>query len=350
SMDGVVFVDEDLSVSTDVAERILPSVEEASAWLERAGRALPLVVVALVVLLLFLLAARRIRRAELAIGPLRRNKLLRGLARQSLAVATTVLGLVLALRILGLGYLVGGLLGGAGVLGLAVGFAFKDILENYLASILLSLRRPFGAMDLVDVDGTTGTVLRMTSSQTVLMTADGNHVRIPNAAVFKGTVTNYTENPLRRFDFAIGIGANEDLGRAMRIGRETLEEMAGIADDPKPVARVEELGDSAVVVRYLAWVHQADVSFQKARSEAVRLVKAALDEHAVEMPVPIYEVDLRRGGARDAAAASPRPASAPPPDADTDPRDADVRPETDAVARRIEDEVRTDTEENLLRT
>jgi small-conductance mechanosensitive channel len=94
-----------------------------------------------------------------------------------------IAGLVVALDILNATELLGAVLGAAGVAGLALGFAVRDTIENFIASILLSLRQPFGPRDFVDIDGVQGSVARLTSRATILVSPDGNQIRIPNAAV-----------------------------------------------------------------------------------------------------------------------------------------------------------------------
>ena len=190
------------------------------------------------------------------------------------------------------------MLGAAGILGLALGFALRDTVENYIASLLLSLRQPFGQDDLVLIEGWEGRVLRLTSRATVLMTLDGNHVRIPNAVVYKSVIVNYTRNPSRRFHFDVGVGTEQDLSAVQRLGAETLARMDGVLDDPPPVATVETLGDSSVVIRVAGWVDQRHADFLKVRSEAIRLVKQAFDRADVTMPEPIYNVRVSTDGAR----------------------------------------------------
>ena len=87
----------------------------------------------------------------------------------------------------------------------------KDTVENYIASILLSLRNPFEFNDFVDIGGNLGNVARLTTRATILISPDGNHIRIPNAMVFKAVIMNYTRNPQRRFQFDIGVDSAQDL-------------------------------------------------------------------------------------------------------------------------------------------
>ena len=156
-----------------------------------------------------------------------RNPFMGDLARTTVRWGVTLLGVLVALEILNATALVGAMLGTAGVLGVAIGFAFKDTLENYLAGILMSLRQPFSPHDHVVIDGNEGVVVSMTSRATILMTLDGNHLRLPNALVFRSVTLNYTRNPSRRFEFDVGIGVGEDLVTAQHIGTTELSRLPG---------------------------------------------------------------------------------------------------------------------------
>ncbi|MGA6927268.1 MAG: mechanosensitive ion channel family protein, partial [Desulfosarcina sp.] len=139
----------------------------------------------------------------------------------------------------------------------------------------------------------------------ILMTLDGNHVRIPNATVFKSFVYNYNINPRRRFDFGVGIGVNEDLVDVQSHGCEALKKMKGVMDDPEPFMIVEELGDYSVLVRFFGWVDQRSVDFAKVRGEAIRRVKLAFDKAGVEMPEPAQTLRLQRASQTRAKTAEP---------------------------------------------
>ena len=215
----------------------------------------------------------------------------------------TGLALVIALDLLNATAIVGAMLGTAGVFGIAIGFAFKDTLENYLAGVLMSLRQPFAPRDHVVIDGQEGTVVAMTSRATILMTPDGNHLRLPNALVFRSVTLNYTRNPSRRFAFDIGVGVQEDLIEAQQIGIEELKRLAGVMNDPPPRAFIQTLGDSNVQLRFLGWVDQRSHDFVMVRSEAIRLVKLALEAAGMDMPEPIYRVQLSEPPVARAAAA-----------------------------------------------
>lgn len=303
--EGVVFVDNQIEVETDVEARVKPALTRVRQYLTRAMQKLPTIGVALAVILLFWLIGHLVTRWEMPYQRMGLNRLLRNLVRQFLRKGIFLLGVLLALDILDITALVGALLGTAGVVGLAIGFAFKDIVENYLAGLLLSIRRPFDLYDLVKIESHEGRVIRLTASELILMTLEGNHVRIPNATVFKSFVYNYNINPRRRFDFGVGVGVNEDLVDVQSHGCTALQKMKGVMDDPTPFMIIEELGDYSVLVRFFGWVDQRSADFAKVRGEAIRRVKLAFDKAGVVMPEPAQTLRLQRTGRTRAKAAEP---------------------------------------------
>lgn len=206
------------------------------------------------------------------------------------ALVVFIGGLLFVFELFEVTTIAGAVLGGAGILGLMFGFAFRDIVENYLASIMLGIQHPFKKNDLIQVGEHQGKVVRMTFRDTVLMTLDGNHVRIPNATIFKQANYNYTSNPKRRFQFSIGIGVDEDLIDVYRIGKEALLGTNGVQEEPEPEILIEGIGDSSVPVEFQGWVDQDRNEWAKVRSEAIRRTKLMLDAEGVEMPEPSYRV------------------------------------------------------------
>jgi len=287
-----------------------PALERLRGELEALIAALPMFLLALLVVWLAWVAGRWIsRRAILARFASKHNPFLRELAATTVRWLALVLGLVVALEILDATAMVGAVLGTAGVLGVALGFAFKDILENYLAGILMSLRQPFAPRDHVVIDGNEGFVVVLNSRATILMTLDGNHLRLPNALVFRSVTLNYTRNPSRRFQFDIGIGVNDDLVRAQDIGIREMRAVAGVIGTPPPRAFITALGDSNVQVRFHGWVDQREHDFALVRSEAIRRVKTVLESAGMDLPEPIYRVQLFPHPAAGESAEHPRGAA-----------------------------------------
>ena len=218
------------------------------------------------------------------------NSFLAELISSAIRFVFVVLGLVIALDIIGATALLGAVLGGAGLIGIALGFAMRDTIENYVASLMLSLRQPFRANDHVVIDDLEGRVIRLTSRATVLMTLDGNQLRIPNGQVFKAVILNYTRNPQRRFDFDLGVDADDDPTAALKLGRDTLAGLPFVLAEPPPEARIEEVGDSNIVLKFLGWIDQGEADFFKARTRAIATLKVALEEAGFALPEPIYRL------------------------------------------------------------
>ena len=295
-IEGVVEVVDDTALDRDVERRLTPTVERVAGWARDLVGYLPLILIAVVVVGAFWLLSRLSGGLAGLYQRLTPNAFIARLLRQIVQGAVLLIGVVLALSVLDASGLVGTVLGAAGLFGLALSFALRDTVENYIASILLSLRQPFAPNDEVMIGGHEGRIIRLTSRATVLLTLEGNHIRIPNATVFKGVIVNYTRKPERRFDFTVGIDTAADLLAAQALAIETLMGAEGVLDDPPPASRVDELGDSSVVLWAAGWVDQRRHDHHKVKSEALRLVKEAFDEAEIDMPEPIYRLRFEHGG------------------------------------------------------
>ena len=213
---------------------------------------------------------------------------------QLVKIVFIILGLILALSLIGAETILGTLLGGAGVIGIAVGFAIKDTIENYISSLMLSIRQPFRARDHIKINGQEGIVVRLTSRATILMTLDGNQLRIPNAEVFKGTILNFTKNPERRFSFRLGINSNDDPLAAMKVGLDAIKALDFVLEKPKSIAIIVEVGDASTVLEFLVWVNQSTTDFTKARSIAIREAEHAIENEGFNLPEPIYRLRFNK--------------------------------------------------------
>ncbi len=289
---GAERVNNEIELSLDLQDRTRGAANRVSERVEDWIAYLPVIPVALVLLLFFALLAWLLGKLRWPYTHFTRNPFLQDIIRKVTQSAVLLVGVLLALEILDAMALVGGVLGAAGVAGIAIGFAFKDLIENYIASVLLSLRQPFRPKDHVVIDGYEGLVTAMNSRSTVLTTFDGNVVRIPNAVVFKTTLINYTSDRRRRFKFSAGVGYDVNLPQAIEIGVETLLGTQGVMSEPKPQAVVSKLGDSSITVDLYAWVDQDESDFFKVRSNAMQNVKAQFDKFNIDMPEPIYKIRI----------------------------------------------------------
>lgn len=291
-VEGVVAVSNEISEETSIDERLTPALQRGLERVKEAVRYLPLVGVALLVWMAFVALGWFVTSRNWPWNRLAPNVFIADLMRQLVWIVFVLFGALVALDLVGAATVIGTVLGAAGIVGLAVGFAVRDTVENYLASILLSLRQPFRPKDFVAIEGQEGFVTRLTSRATILLDASGNHVRIPNAVVFKATIINYTRNPERRFDFALGVDAESQLDQALSIGIQCLRGLDFTLERPPADGWIETVGDSNIVLRFCGWIDQRSTDFMKARSEALRLTKNALETAGFSLPEPIYRVNI----------------------------------------------------------
>lgn len=294
--EGVVAVVNQIEVPPTTVWNFDPTIQVLNDLARGFVRMLPLIVVAVVVMAISWIFAR------LAVYLLRRGLLgqsLSHLLREVLALGGGMIvmlaGLYLVLRIAGLTQLALTVVGGTGLIGLVLGIAFRDITENFLASLFLSLQQPFREGDLVEVAGVTGYVQRLTSRTTVLMTLDGNQVQVPNSTIFKSTIRNFTSNPNRRDDFIVGIGYDDSIPIAQEVALNVLAEHPAVLIEPEPLVLVENLGASTVNLRVYFWLDGGRHSWLKVKSSVIRLVKRAFQDGGISMPDEAREVTFPNG-------------------------------------------------------
>jgi small-conductance mechanosensitive channel len=286
----VVTVEDNINRTLDVQDNVTTVYQGLKAQVKNLVKAVPLLLVGIVIFGLVTWFGSWFSNRKKMWQRLTPNPFVAELLAQTVKVIFIIFGLILALSLIGAETILGTLLGGAGVIGIAVGFAVKDTIENYIASLMLSIRQPFRARDQIVINGQEGIVVRLTSRATILMTLDGNQLRIPNAEVFKGTILNYTKNPERRFTFELGVDANDDPLAAIKVGIDAICQLDFVLDEPKAIAVITNVGDSNIILEFQIWVDQSETDFAKARSIAIRETKHALENEGFSLPEPIYRL------------------------------------------------------------
>lgn len=295
-VEGVVTINNDVLQTDILADRLSPALDRLLARFDQTISYLPLLVVAMMAFGVLALVGMLLARLRQPFDRLAPNRFIADIYRQVVRIVFVIAGIVVALDILGATALLGTILGAAGIIGLAVGFAVRDTVENFIASIMLSVRQPFRPNDFVEIDGAEGFVLRLTSRATILLSRDGNHIRIPNATVFKTRIVNYTRHPLRRFEFDLGVDAEADLALALETGLVAIENLDFVLRDPIAQAWIAKVGDSNVVLQFSGWIDQVETEFLLARGEAIRMTKTALEEAGFGLPEPIYRLRFDPSG------------------------------------------------------
>ena len=252
---------------------------------------LPFLGLAFVVLLISYLIAKLITKNFRGFFKTRGyHPLLAEVMAKGLALVGFLVGLYIVLQILGLTTVALTVLGGTGLLGIILGIAFRDITENLLASVLLSVQSPFENQDLVEIEDIIGYVQALTIRATILLTRDGHEVQIPNATVYKSNITNFTSNPNRREHFIVGIGYDDSISQAQEIALKVCHEHPAVLDDPEPWILVEELAESTVNLHVFFWLDGSEYHWRKVRSSVIRLVKRAFQNEGISLPGQLIEL------------------------------------------------------------
>jgi len=284
----------------DLNQALQDGLAKVIGWVEALIQNLPEIVSAILIVVVFSVLARIARDIVRRVmdrvtdhGPVK------SLMGKAAYLALWALGVFIALGVLELDQAVTSLLAGLGILGLALGFAFQDIAQNFIAGILMTIRRPFTDGDLIETNGFRGRVEDIDLRATQLRTPQGELVRIPNGSVYGNPITNYTEPPQRRMDLACGVSYGDDLEEARRVALDAMEDVAHRDPARDPEFFYEEFGGSSIDFVVRVWLEDSEQgTFLAARSDAVVRLKKAFDESDIGIPFPITTLDFSQAGTR----------------------------------------------------
>lgn len=195
-----------------------------------------------------------------------------------------ILGLFAASALRELGFSLTVLLGAAGVLSVAIGFASQTSASNLISGLFLIGERPFSAGDVIKVGDTTGEVLSVDLLSVKLRTFDNLFVRIPNETLIKSQVTTLTRFPIRRFDLQLGVAYKEDIGRVSKVLMDVADRNSVCLDEPKPLFIFNGFGDSALEIQFSVWAKREN--FLELRNSLQTEIKQAFDAEGIEIPFP----------------------------------------------------------------
>ncbi len=273
---------------------------------------LPGLALGLVIMAAFILLAPHI--AKVLVKPLTRtttSPLLRSVIQRSVSLVLILLGIYLFLFLAGLTGFAIAVVSGTGVVGLILGFAFRDIAENFISSLLLTIQRPFRIGDIVQINDFTGIIQKVTARATTLVDFDGNHIQIPNATIYKGVIKNLTANPLMRGQFVIGVGYDADIQHAQQMAQEITSAQDNVLIDPEPQILIDELGPSTYNIKVYFWVDVEKTSVLKMASVLMRKITQAFLEANISMPDDARErifpegMHIHHASEKDASSARP---------------------------------------------
>lgn len=252
----------------------------------------PYIVFGLIVFFIFFFLGKFVRSLVSKVAERNKQHYSLGLVLGRLAQGVMIfIGLLIGLVIAIPSFTPGQLVSGLGLSSVALGFAFRDVLQNFLAGILILLSEPFRIGDQIKVNDFEGTVKEIQTRATFIHTYDGRTVVIPNSNLFTNSVTVNTANEKRRLQYDVGIGYSDDIARAKKVMLGVMNGIEEVLDDPAPDAIVVDLAGSSVNIRIRYWVappRQADVL--NVQDKVLEQVKGALTQAGIDMPFPTQQI------------------------------------------------------------
>ena len=280
----------------DAYDIVIGKVED---WVQTFFEMLPNFVVALFVLILFYVLGKVARKViNNLLSKVTANRTITSLLETIIGISILGIGVFIALSVLQLDGAVTSLLAGAGIIGLALGFAFQDIASNFISGVILSIRHPFGIGDIIETNEFYGTVIKLNLRNTIIKTVTGQIVYIPNKRVFENPLQNYTLTGLRRIDLACGISYGDDLENVRKVTTSAVNMVENVLSEKGIEFYYDEFGNSSINFKIRFWVKfRTNPDFWEARSEAIMAIKKAFDENDIMIPFPIRTLDFGiRGG------------------------------------------------------
>ncbi len=281
-------------MTIDLKEALNVAVGKIEGWIESLAAMIPNMVVAVVIFSLFFILARMTRRFS--------GKLLRRFSNKSAlnTLATTLIqflvlggGLIIVLNVLELEKTVTSLLAGAGIIGLALGFAFQDIAANFMSGVAMAIRQPIKVGDIIETNDFMGEVEKIDLRVTTIRTFQGIHVLIPNKEVFQNPLLNYTKTHERRIDLSVGISYADDLERVKDIAEKAIRNLPFLLEGKEVNLFYKEFGDSSINFDIMFWIqYPGQAGYLKATSDAIIAIKKAFDENDITIPFPIRTMDF----------------------------------------------------------
>ncbi|WP_269521246.1 mechanosensitive ion channel family protein [Alteromonas sp. BMJM2] len=267
-------------------------------WMESAITILPNIVVALLIAIAFGFIARIV--GNIAGTVMRRtfeSRQIAGLLTSIVKSLVLIAGIFIALDFVGLKGTVTSLLAGAGIVGLAIGFAFQDMTENFIAGIAMGIRKPFEIGDVIKAEGVFGNVKSINLRNTLVETFYGQLEVIPNKILFRNILTNYSTLGKRRIEVPVGISYADDIEKAGKVIVEAMKDKEYVIINDETAVYAESFGDSSINLVLWFWIsYPGEHGFMDVRHDAVCTVKNVLEENDILIPFPIRTLDFNSKG------------------------------------------------------
>jgi len=271
-----------------------PIVGKLENWMNTIIEMLPNFVVAIIVVIAFALSAKYIRKGLMTLmNKAWDNSELSRILSRVVQIAIISVGAMLALSVLHLDKTVTSLLAGAGVVGIALSFAFQDMAANFVSGFFMAAKKPFEIGDVIEVNDIIGTVKKIKLRTTEIETFDGNEVLLPNRYLFENAVKNYYRTKTRMVQLDVGVSYAEDLDRVEEITQKAIESMDKRVADADVQVIYKEFGGSSINLEVRYWVpYDTYYQYLKGISEGIKAIKKAYDKNNISIPFPIRTLDF----------------------------------------------------------
>lgn len=268
---------------------------ELSAWTRIAVRFIPKVAVAIVLFVLFTILSRWLSRWLVrGLERISTNISLINLTGAVIRAVVVAIGLFVALGVLGLDKTVTSLLAGAGVIALAVGFAFQDLTANFISGTMIAITRPVQVGDTVETNGYTGKVLDIKLRSIVMDNGQGQTVEIPSKDVFQKPITNYSRIGQRRVELTAGISYLDDMIKAQQLAKVAVKALPFVLHDYQVELHYRNFGDANVQFVLWFWINPSITNPTAALSEAMIAVKRTFDANQILIVFAGQTFDLKQ--------------------------------------------------------
>lgn len=270
-------------------QEVLEQIDIFQEMLNGLIEFLPKLIVAIIIFLITLLVAHLGRKAvQMALEKRRVDHEVTLLLSRATQITVIILGTIWALSTVD--FNVTGFVAGLGIAGFTIGFALKDVAENFVAGILLLIQQPFDIGDAVEAGGYSGTVTNIEIRTTTIRTWDGLLVIVPNAHVYSNAITNYSKVAQRRVSLTVGVAYESDLQRVDDVMIAVANQLPGVKDDPAPFVVFNEFAASAINATLYFWVDTGETGYFDALDSVVKGIKSAFDREQINIPFPIRTV------------------------------------------------------------
>jgi len=276
-----------MEIFTDLKEHI-------STYYDQLILFLPKLFVGIIILTIFWITMRLIRRRSIGLAKTRaENPLMIQFLDSIFRIINIIAGALLFLYIIGLSGMAASILGAASLSAVVIGFAFKDIGENFIAGVILAFNSPFRLRDTVKTGDVEGSIISLRLRDTHIKTFDGKDVYVPNAQILKNPLFNYTIDGFLRKSFIIGVDYGTDIDQARTILLDNIKSIKGVINDTKPPrTHIDSMSSSTVNIQVHYWIDTFDskISGFDIHTDAVRSSLNKLAAAGINMPGDIMEI------------------------------------------------------------